>query len=103
MTNATPQSSFPATRQDLTNLKQTAADAAKDMAGTASVHADKVKSNLKDLASHAQEESREQFDQVKVRFADLGTTFREFVAERPLASIGTALAIGFLFGLSRRD
>jgi ElaB/YqjD/DUF883 family membrane-anchored ribosome-binding protein len=102
MTNETTPTSFPATRQDLNNLKQNATDAARDLAGTAQVHAEKVGNNLRDLASHAQGEGWEQLDQVKVRCADLGNVLRSYVTERPLTSIGTALALGFLFGLSRR-
>src|SRR5271156_6274746 len=65
MPDETPNSSFPATRQDLSNLKQTAVDAARDLGSTASVHAAKAQGNLKELASHAREESGDHLDQVK--------------------------------------
>ncbi len=104
MPDETPSSSFPATRQDLSNLKQTAVDAAKDLGSTASVHAAKAKSQFKDLAGHAQEEGSEQFDHVKVKFSDVLNSLRHFASDRPFACIGTALAVGFVFGLSsRRD
>ena len=101
MINETLKSTFPQTRQDLSNLKTTAVDAAKDVGSTASAHAKKAQDHLKDLASHAQEESEQQLDQVKVRVTDLGTQIRDYVTARPLASIGTALAVGFLLGLFR--
>ena len=94
--------SFSNTRQDLSNLQQTAVDAAKDLGSTATVHANKAKGQLNDLASHAQEEGQEQLDQVKVKLTDLGNVFRDYVAERPLASLGVAVAFGFLVGVSRR-
>src|SRR5450631_3529468 len=94
--------SFPQTRQDISNLKQTAVDAAKDIGSTASVHAKKAQSNLKELASHAQEESFDNLNQVKSGFGDLTDQFRDYVLERPLASVGTALAIGFVLGFIKR-
>jgi ElaB/YqjD/DUF883 family membrane-anchored ribosome-binding protein len=103
MTNESLQSSFPKTREDLSNLKQTAIDAACDLGSTASVHAQKAQGNLKDLASHAQSEGSDQFGQVRSSLNDLGDQVREYVAARPLAAIGTALFVGFLFGLSRRS
>ena len=103
MINENSPSSFPATRQDLSNLKKTAVDAAVDLGSTAGVHAEKAKSQLKDLASHAQEEGRGQLDQVRVKLTDLGNTFRDYVVDRPLISVGTALAVGFLLGISRRS
>jgi ElaB/YqjD/DUF883 family membrane-anchored ribosome-binding protein len=94
--------SFPQTRQDISNLKQTAVDAAKDIGSTATVHAKKAQSNLKELASHAKEESGDHLNQVKSGFADLADQFRDYVVERPLATVGTALAIGFVLGFLRR-
>ena len=94
--------SFPQTRQDLSNLKKTAVDAAKDISSTASVHAKTAQSHLQDLASHAQEEGGQQLDQVKVTLNDLGENIRDYVASRPFASMGLALAVGFLMGRRSR-
>ncbi len=58
--NETIEAAFPQTRQELSNLKHTAIDAAKDLGSTASVHAQKVQGNLKNLASNAQKEGGEQ-------------------------------------------
>jgi ElaB/YqjD/DUF883 family membrane-anchored ribosome-binding protein len=99
--NETIASSFPQTRQELTNLKHTAVDAAKDIGSTASVHSRKVQGNLENLAANAQREGGEQLSQVKTSLADVGQQVREFLAARPLAAIGTALVVGFLLGLSR--
>ena len=88
---------FPQTRQDLSKLKETAVDAAKDIGSTASVHADKVKGNLKSIAESAQIETSEHLDQAKSALNDLGKAAGDYVAARPLASIGVALAVGFLF------
>jgi len=93
---------FPQTRQDLSNLKKTAVDAAKDIGSTATAHAKTAQSHLQDLASHAQEEGGQQLDQVKVSMNDLGDKFRDYVASRPLASLGVALAVGFLLGRRSR-
>jgi len=100
--NETSESSFPRTRQDLSNLKTTAIDAAKDLSGTAVVHAKTAQGQLQDLASHAQEEGGAQLDQVKVSFYDVADRIRDYISVRPLASIGTALAVGFILGFSRR-
>ena len=99
--NESIDTSFPQTRQELSKLKSTAVDAAKDLGSTASVHARKVQGNLENLAAHAQREGSEQLSQVKTSLADLGRDARDYVAARPLAAIGAAFAIGFLFGRTR--
>lgn len=100
--NETIESAFPQTRQELSNLKHTAVDAAKDIGSTASVHARKVQGNLENLATKAQSEGTEQLNQVKTGLADLAQSARDYLAARPLAAVGTALAVGFLLGRSRR-
>jgi ElaB/YqjD/DUF883 family membrane-anchored ribosome-binding protein len=93
-------SAFPESTRDVGNLKQTAVDAARDLASTATSHASKAKGQLQDLAGHAQDEAYAQVDQVKGK--DLSEVARDYVLARPLTSLGVALAVGFLFGLSRR-
>ena len=102
MNDKTLRSTFPATQQDVSNLKQTATDAVNDLGSTASVHASKAKSQVKDLVGHFQDEGGEQLDQVKGKLLDVVNSARDYASERPLACIGAALAIGFLIGLSRR-
>jgi ElaB/YqjD/DUF883 family membrane-anchored ribosome-binding protein len=94
--------SFPRTRQDLSNLKKTAVDAAREIGDTATVHAKTAQNHLQELASHAQKEGGDQLDQVKGRVRDFGDKARDYIALRPLASIGIALATGFLLGIARR-
>ena len=93
---------FPQTRSDVNNLKETAKDAAKDLASTASTHVNKARGQVQDLASHAQSEAYDQFGQVRGKVADLADTARDYVLARPLTSLAVALAVGFLFGVSRR-
>jgi ElaB/YqjD/DUF883 family membrane-anchored ribosome-binding protein len=95
-------SAFPESTRDVGNLKQTAVDAARDLASTATSHASKAKGQLQDLAGHAQDEAYAQVDQVKGKVSDLSEVARDYVLARPLTSLGVALAVGFLFGLSRR-
>jgi ElaB/YqjD/DUF883 family membrane-anchored ribosome-binding protein len=102
MPDETPSSSFPATRQDLANLKQTAVDATKDLRSTAAAHAATAKGQLQDLAGHVQEEGGAHLDQAKVKFSDVLGCARDFASERPFVCIGTALAIGLLVGLGSR-
>jgi ElaB/YqjD/DUF883 family membrane-anchored ribosome-binding protein len=99
--NETIDSSFPQTRQNLSDLKNTAVDAANDLGSTASVHAKKVQDNLQNLASTAQREGSEHLNQAKSAFNDLGTAAREYVAARPLAAVGIALLFGFIVGKLR--
>ena len=103
MPNETTSSAFPATRQTIAQLKDTAADAASDLASSASVHASKAKGQLKELAGHLQEESSHQIKAVRSKLSDVVDLARDYATERPLACIGVALAVGFLFGLSRRS
>jgi ElaB/YqjD/DUF883 family membrane-anchored ribosome-binding protein len=102
MPNDNISSAFPETRRDVNNLKNTAVDAAKDLASTASTHANKARGQVQDLASHAQDEAYDQVGQLKGKAGELVETARDFVLARPLACLGTALAVGILFGLSRR-
>ena len=102
MPNDNLSSSFPESRRDVGNLKQTAIDAAQDLTSTATAHVAKARGQVKDLAQHAQSEAYAQVDEVKGRLSDLAEAAREYVLARPLTSLGTALAVGFLFGLSRR-
>jgi ElaB/YqjD/DUF883 family membrane-anchored ribosome-binding protein len=102
MSNQTSSSSFPSTQRDISNLKQTATDAASDIAGSVADHASKAKGQFKKLAGHIQEEGTEQLDQVKGQLCGVLSAARDYVSERPLATIGVALAVGFLFGLARR-
>jgi ElaB/YqjD/DUF883 family membrane-anchored ribosome-binding protein len=102
MSNQTPSSSFPSTQRDISNLKQTATDAASDIGNLATEHVSKAKGQLKDLAGHVQEEGGQQLDQVKGQIYTVLSAARDYASERPLACIGVALAVGFLFGLTRR-
>jgi ElaB/YqjD/DUF883 family membrane-anchored ribosome-binding protein len=95
-------SSFPASQRDISQLRETAADAVCDLTSTAAAHATKAKGHLKDLAEHVQDEGGDQFNQMKEKFGTLAATAVEYVTERPLTCVGVALAVGFLFGLSRR-
>jgi ElaB/YqjD/DUF883 family membrane-anchored ribosome-binding protein len=95
-------SSFPETRRDVGNLKNTAVEAAKDLASTASVHANKAKGQVQDLANHAQSEASDQIGQFRGQANDLVDAARDYVLARPLTCLGVALAFGFIFGLARR-
>jgi ElaB/YqjD/DUF883 family membrane-anchored ribosome-binding protein len=86
----------------VSELKTTAVEAAKDLKSTASGHAEKAKGQLRDLASHAQAEGADQLDQVRGKLDDVTDSARAYISARPLAAVGVALAVGFLFGLSRR-
>src|SRR5579863_8705161 len=101
MINETLRSLFPATQEDVANLKQTATDAVNDLGSTVSVHASKAKSQVKDLVGHFQDEGGEQLYRAKGNLLDVVNSARAYASERPLACIGVALAVGFLFGLSR--
>lgn len=95
--------SFPATRQDISKLKDTAKQAAQDLRSTAAEHAEKTRGQLSDLATHAQQEGAQQVEQMKGQMSDLADAFREYASARPLATLGIAFAVGFLFGRSRRS
>jgi len=102
MSNETLTRSFPATQQDISQLKKTATDAVADLTSTAAVHASRAQGQIKDLAGHVRDESNEQFNQIKDRFGNLAANAAEYVVQRPFTCVGVALFVGFLFGLSRR-
>ncbi len=83
-------------------LRTTAVEAAKDLKSTAAGHAEKAKGQLRDLGTHAKAEGAEQLKQVRGQFDELADSTRAYISARPLAAVGVALAVGFLFGLSRR-
>jgi ElaB/YqjD/DUF883 family membrane-anchored ribosome-binding protein len=87
---------------NVNDLKATAIDAARDLKSTAAGHVEKAKGQLSDLKAHAQQEGKQSVDQLRGQFADVASSARDYIASRPLASVGIALGVGFLFGLSRR-
>ena len=89
-------------KENVGELKATAIDAARDLKSTAAGHVDKAKGQLRDLAGHAQEEGTNQLHQMRGQFDDVADSTRAYISARPLASVGVAIAVGFLFGLSRR-
>ena len=101
MSNQSP-SSFPSTQRDISNLKQTATDAASDIGNIVADHASQAKGQFRDLAGHVQEEGADKLDQVKGQLCTVLSAARDYASDRPFACIGVALAIGFLFGLTRR-
>ena len=102
MPNQNSISFFPSTQRDISNLKQTATDAASDIVRSTAEHASKAKGQFKELAGHVQEEGAEQLDEVKGQLCGLLSAARDNVSERPLASLGVARAVGCLFGRARR-
>ena len=86
----------------VSELKSTAVEAAKDLKSTAAGHAEKAKGQLRELANHAQAEGTDQLQQVRGQLDDLTDSARAYIAARPLAAVGVAVALGYLFGLSRR-
>lgn len=93
---------FPNTRQDLENLKQTTVDAAKDIGSTASVHAQKARAQMGELAGHAREEAIDQVNRAQGGFTEVVASARDYIAARPLASVGVVLGVGIVVGFTRR-
>ncbi|MCE0484565.1 MAG: hypothetical protein LV479_10040 [Methylacidiphilales bacterium] len=93
---------FPVTRQDVSALRQTATDAVNDLTSAASLHATKAKDQLHDLAGDFQEEGGQHLEKVGARLSDVTRAARDFAYEKPFVCIGAALALGFIFGFSRR-
>jgi len=102
MSNESLTRSFPATQQDISQLKKTATDAVADLTSTAAAHATKAQGQIRDLAGHVRDESNQQLDQVKEKFGNLAANAAEYVVQRPFTCIGVALLVGFVLGLSRR-
>lgn len=98
MPNEHIETPFRATQQDISNLKNTATEAARDLGSTASAHAAKAKDQARDLAKHAQEEGKEELDHAKVKLCDLANSARSYVSSRPMASLGIAVAVGMVMG-----
>jgi ElaB/YqjD/DUF883 family membrane-anchored ribosome-binding protein len=93
------ETSFPTTRQDIANLKRTAADAAADLSSTASVHAGKAGAQLGELASHAREEGAARLSQVQDSFGEVLESARAYAIARPIATIGIAVGVGLVLGM----
>jgi ElaB/YqjD/DUF883 family membrane-anchored ribosome-binding protein len=89
-------------KQHVSDLKETAVDAARDLKSTAAGHVDKAKGQFRDLAGHAQAEGTEHLNQVRGQLGEVTDSARAYIASRPLAAVGVALAIGVVIGLSRR-
>jgi ElaB/YqjD/DUF883 family membrane-anchored ribosome-binding protein len=94
--------SFPNTRQDIENLKQTTLEAAKDIGNTASVHAQKARTQVRELASHAKEETLDQLNRAQGSFSEILDSVQNYISARPLASIAVAFGVGLVLGFNRR-
>lgn len=102
MPNESLTRSFPATQEDISQLKKTATDAVADLTSTAAAHAGKAQGQFRDLAGHVRDEGSAQINQAREKFGDLAASAAEYVAERPFTCIGVAFFVGFLFGIRRR-
>lgn len=65
------------------DLKTTAVEAAKDLKSTATGHVEKAKGQLRDLASHAQAEGAERLNQVCGQLDDVTDATRSYISARP--------------------
>ncbi|HUB66940.1 MAG TPA: hypothetical protein VL981_05590 [Candidatus Methylacidiphilales bacterium] len=101
--NMQTDTSFPQTKQDIQNLKQLTADAAKEIGDTASIHAGKARVQLGELAGHAKEETLDQVNRVGGGLNEVVNSARVYISARPLASMAVAFSLGILFGFSRRN
>jgi len=102
MSNESRSSSYTATLQDISRLKQTATDAVNDMSGSPSTDGTGNKSQLRELVGRFQEEGSEHLQEITGKLSDLTNTTRIYISKRPLFCVGAALTIGFLIGLGRR-
>jgi ElaB/YqjD/DUF883 family membrane-anchored ribosome-binding protein len=102
MANQPSLSSFPATQQDISQLKQTATDAVSDLGNTSVFYAGRMKGQIKNLAGDFQREGSEQLGQAKGQLTSVLSSVRDYAVARPLACIGVALCIGIVIGMSRR-
>ncbi len=93
---------FPATQRDVSRLRQSATDAVNDFSSGAINHANKVGSQLSDLADHLQDEGRGHLDRATTQLLKVARTGRDFAAENPLPCLGVAVVVGILIGLSFR-
>ena len=87
MPEETPSSKFPQTSQDITNLKQTATDAAS-----------KAKGQLQDLKEHAVSETYGQLDQIKGSLGAVVESVKSYSVARPFLCLAIAATVGFVFG-----
>ncbi len=71
------------------------------MVSTGSVHAEKAKGQLKNLAADVRREGSEQLDQAKTQLCDVLNSARDFAVARPFACIGVALLVGLVLGRAR--
>jgi len=92
MPEETPPSKFPQTSQDITNLKQTATDAAS-----------KAKGQLQDLKQHAVFETSSQLDQIKGSLGAVVESVKSYSVARPFLCLGVAAGLGFIFGSWHRS
>jgi len=98
MANENQTTAFPDTQKDISNLKQTATDAASDLGNAAAHHADKAKRQVKDLAQHATDEGMEQVSRVTGQAGDVLGAVKQYISDRPFASVGVALLAGYIYG-----
>ncbi len=101
MQTENPGTPFQTTKNDISKIKETAAEAAHDLKERAATHMEKAKDEFGTLAKDAQAEGKREIENAKVKFADIVSCAKNYVSERPIVAVGAALAIGFLLGNCR--
>ncbi|HXW19187.1 MAG TPA: DUF883 domain-containing protein [Roseiarcus sp.] len=95
-----------AIKDDITHLAQQIGDAVNTLAGLAQKRAKRrykdTRANVDSAVSGASDRADALSDAAQNAAASLGETLEDLVQERPLATLGVALGLGFLLGLTWR-
>jgi ElaB/YqjD/DUF883 family membrane-anchored ribosome-binding protein len=95
-----------AVKNDIAALTEQITDAINNFAGTASRQAQRgyrqARSNAEQAVDDMSERGSAMMDAAHDAASSVGETLEDAIAERPLATVGIALGLGFLIGLTWR-
>jgi ElaB/YqjD/DUF883 family membrane-anchored ribosome-binding protein len=95
-----------AVKNDIAALTEQITDAINSFAGTASKQAQRgyrqVRSNAEQAVDDMSERGSAMMDAAHDAASSIGETLEDAITERPLATVGIALGLGFLIGLTWR-
>jgi ElaB/YqjD/DUF883 family membrane-anchored ribosome-binding protein len=95
-----------AVKNDITALTEQITDALNSFAGTARKHARRgykqARANVDSAVDDLSERGSAVMDAAQDAAMSIEETLEEVIAERPLATVGLALGLGFLIGLTWR-
>lgn len=100
------QKDVDAVKNDISELTEQLTDAVNELTGSAQKRAKRTykraRSDMSDFMGDATKQGSAALDAAQEAAASLGETIEDAIVQRPLATVGLAIGLGFLIGVTWR-